>query len=294
KEYGRFTLRGPRFLQTVDQNVDSPPFWASWTRDFEYTPARPAVEFGPTSATHVTDRNPIQEQFGGLHEHENELFRASEGAPEKRPEGVRVASGLAIDDEGGQSQAYGLAPGEVPIPGTVPLCRAYTNKALSLIDWGSPSDWLAASEFGVVRLTTRSMKPVVTPTTLFLQNHACNAAVVSANIRLEPNSAAGLVFRADSEANMYSVIIDTPNKKLTLNRVKEGAPHVISQLLVSYLHPNMRHELKIVDQGKEGTIHVYLDRSLALTHTEPYTGQGSTGVTVTQGHASFDTFSLLP
>lgn len=64
---------------------------------------------------------------------QNELFRASEGAPETRPEGVRVASGLAIDDEGRQSQAYGLAPGEVPTPGTVPLCRAYTNKALSLI-----------------------------------------------------------------------------------------------------------------------------------------------------------------
>ncbi|EPR58726.1 hypothetical protein TGGT1_216940 [Toxoplasma gondii GT1] len=292
--FGRFRLKAPRFLQSPDYDEKSPEGMLSWTKDFQYVPARAAEPFAPDSPIHVPERNAAQEQFRGLHEQENELFRAEEKGPEKLPEGVRVASGLAVDDVGNQSQAYGLAPGEISMPGTVPLCRAYSNPALSIADWGSPAQWVTTTEFGVVRLTTSGVAPVSAPTTLFLRDHECNAAVVSANIRCEDNSVAGLAFRAESDANMYSVLLDTPRKAVSLNKIEDGNPSVISEIFMSYLHPYMRHQLKIVDHGKDGTIQVYLDQMLVLTHSAPYTGVGNTGVLVTKGHASFDNFQLLP
>ncbi|PFH33563.1 hypothetical protein BESB_077800 [Besnoitia besnoiti] len=292
--FGRFKLKAHRFLQTINYYDDSVDSGHYWTKDFQYVPARPAEHFGPDSPIHVSERNAVQEQFGGLHEHENELFRAEKEGPKELPDGIRVASGLAVDEKGNQYRAYGMAPGERPTPGTVPLCRAYSNPALSLQDWGSPPDWVTSPEFGVVRLTTKAAAPVSIPTTLLLKDHACNALVVSANIRCEEKSAAGLTFRAESDANMYSVVIDTPAKARSLPSVEDGKPSTISETFVSYLYPLMRHELKIVDHGKEGTIEVYLDQHLVLTHSAPYTSVGNVGVMVSEGHASFDYFKLMP
>ncbi|XP_026192433.1 uncharacterized protein LOC113147145 [Cyclospora cayetanensis] len=265
-----------------DQSVDSVP---SSTGDFQYTTAYKATPFFPDSEVHAVEVQPLQERFTGMHTAENELFRVEMPVSGEKLVGDRVVSGLAVDEAGRQYQAHGPAPSLMPVPGLTPLCETYNNPAMSL--------------------------EVARPMSLLLKGHECNVAKVTAFVRLGSASAAGIIFRANSQEDYVSAVLDTDKRVASLQLKKGGVETTLTEAPILYINPSIRHEITVNDRGEHGPLEMFVDNRVVISYEMPHKGRkdstqlslslrlvlaltdrGRFGIEVRRGSALFDGFAI--
>lgn len=282
---------GGRFTQIVNYDDQRVGGTSVWTTDYEYTRKADGGKFHPNSPLHVPDSDPLQEQYQGVHAYENELFRVGDSKNDDK--GIRVASGLSVDEKETQRPASNPDRSK-NTAGMVPLCRFYRNTIPALNEWVGTEKWTVVTDLGVQRLTVQDFSSVSQPANLILRGHACNAATISVNVRLDSDTAAGVVFRSESDTNKYTLLLDTSRKVATLSRFIEGKRITIAEATISYLNSDMRHKIEVVDHGVNGKITVYLDGRTIFSQSLPFNGIGNMGILIEKGNASFDNFALSP
>ncbi|CRH02417.1 conserved Plasmodium protein, unknown function [Plasmodium relictum] len=177
------------------------------------------------------------------------------------------------------------------------LCNKFTNNEFNLYDWLSNNtlyNWRVANEFGIKRVFVQGgYKNSISKTSLVYKYSSCNSANLSAYVKLEYNSEAGLLFRYDNEENMYIVTISTKNKEIILKKYKNNKETIIRSEYIKNINSFQRHHILINDEGEKGIINIYLDDTKIFSiNNENYYKSGLFGFYVEYGYSTFDTFKI--
>ncbi|CRG97557.1 conserved Plasmodium protein, unknown function [Plasmodium gallinaceum] len=177
------------------------------------------------------------------------------------------------------------------------LCNNYSNNEFYLNEWLSNNtlyNWRVDNEFGINRVSVLGdYKNSISKASLVYRYSSCNSVNLSAYVKLEYNSEAGLLFRYDNRENMYIVTISTKNKEIILKKYKNNKETVIRSEYIKNINSFQRHHILIYDEGEKGNINIFLDDSkIFFINNEPYYKSGLFGFYVEYGYSTFDTFKI--
>lgn len=176
-------------------------------------------------------------------------------------------------------------------------CMNYDNPKIEIQDWinNNPSfTWKVQNEFGIDRVIVQSgIKNPIHNATFIYKYGSCNSLFISAFVKLETESEAGLVFRYDNKEDMYLITISNKTQDITLKKVKNKMETTIKTDSSKTINSFQRHFISVQDDGEQGTIIVSLDdQQVFVVKEEYYYKAGSFGLFVQHGYASFDTLRV--
>ncbi|SBT80698.1 conserved Plasmodium protein, unknown function [Plasmodium malariae] len=178
------------------------------------------------------------------------------------------------------------------------MCNNYNNYNFNLNDWmdinNTPGSWRIINQHGISRIVFNDNYKLSLLRSSFIYKYSfCNSIHLSAYIKLENNTEAGLLFRYDNKDNMYMLTISTTNKEIILKKNKNNTETIIMREYIKNINSFQRHHLLIKDEGEKGIITVYLDAEKIFSiNNEPYYKSGLVGIYVEYGYGTFDTFKI--
>lgn len=176
-------------------------------------------------------------------------------------------------------------------------CKEYLKNVFDLKEWNNKNNqynWKLINEFGINRIVVQTgIKTAIYKASLIYKNSTCNNATYSVSVKLEYASEAGLIFRYDNKENMYIITISTKTKDAVLKKIKNNTETIIKTKAVKNINVFQRHIIHINDEGKKGTITIFLDNEqIFFIENEFYYKSGGIGLYVENGFATFDTFHI--
>ncbi|CAD2113300.1 hypothetical protein YYG_00173 [Plasmodium vinckei petteri] len=177
------------------------------------------------------------------------------------------------------------------------ICQGNYNARKNNIDEGKCMNWKIINEYNIYRIVFindyKNNNEIKSK--LLYKYSSCNSVYLSAYIKLENNSEAGLIYRYDNEENMYIASISIVTKQLTLKKYKNGIEQIIKTKFIKNINYFQRIHILIHDQGELGTMDIYIDSvKLININNQHYYKLGQVGLIVEQGYATFDTFMIEP